>query len=353
MTLDFGKRDWMFEANGARDYIERWHSRMCRDSQEDLRNRFRSKDDRHFKGALFELYVHETLLRAGFEVECHPRRGDSSRRPDFSAQRGGDHFFVEAKTVTVSDRGAGRSMRERQVWEALDKVDSPNFMFKVGCERVGQRAVRGRFLTIRVREWLGGLTAQEHEPWEVASPALRWTDAGWSLRIEAVRRPPNAKENGINVLSFTQCASAESSVRAIREGIAKKTGVYGELESPFVLALGTWGVTDRQIAAALYGDEVLDVPFTDVGAGSPLLLRDGNGSFGGGEPWLRTELSAVLVARNPEPYGIDTLRPTLWDHPAPRERLTVQLPRVWGRVTAQSGALTLVEPTVAPAEYFG
>lgn len=73
----------------VRELIEDWFSRLCPDAQADIRGRLRSSDDRHVRGAFFELYLHECLLRMGYTVTCHPVLEGTTRRPDFLAEKEG------------------------------------------------------------------------------------------------------------------------------------------------------------------------------------------------------------------------------------------------------------------------
>src|SRR5687767_13028922 len=47
----------------------------------DLRQRFRSRDDEQFRSAYLELYLHQSLLRAGYQVTIHPEVPGATRRP--------------------------------------------------------------------------------------------------------------------------------------------------------------------------------------------------------------------------------------------------------------------------------
>lgn len=61
----------------------------------ELISRFRSKDDTEFRSAFWELYLHESLTRAGYELAPHPET-ENGRRPDFLATKGSDRLYVEA-----------------------------------------------------------------------------------------------------------------------------------------------------------------------------------------------------------------------------------------------------------------
>jgi hypothetical protein len=111
----------------VRDLLEDWFSRLCPDAQADVMGRLRSKDDRQFNGAFFELYLHECLLRMGYSVKCHPKLESTNRRPDFLAEKDGRSIYFEARSASSSDVAVGAAARRNTVYESLDKLDSPNF----------------------------------------------------------------------------------------------------------------------------------------------------------------------------------------------------------------------------------
>src|ERR1700733_2887021 len=55
-----------------RGLLEAWFLEVPLDEQLDLQQRFRSPIERHYRSAMFELFLHHFLLRCGFQVEFHP-----------------------------------------------------------------------------------------------------------------------------------------------------------------------------------------------------------------------------------------------------------------------------------------
>ncbi|GLI03811.1 hypothetical protein Pa4123_90910 [Phytohabitans aurantiacus] len=95
----------------VRDLIEDWFARLCPDAQADVQGRLRSTDNRQSKGAFFELYLHECLLRMGYSVTCHPELDGTSRRPDFLAEKDGRRIYVEARSASPSNVTVVKSAR--------------------------------------------------------------------------------------------------------------------------------------------------------------------------------------------------------------------------------------------------
>lgn len=85
--------------------------------------------------AFFELYVHELLLRLEYAVEVHPLSpAGEATHPDFLGFRrteGG--LFVEARvTMDQSEADAAAQARINQAYDALNRLDSPDFFLNIG-----------------------------------------------------------------------------------------------------------------------------------------------------------------------------------------------------------------------------
>ena len=52
--------------------MQEWLDHIKDTDYTDLRQRFQSRDDEQFRSAFLELYVHESLIRAGYAVTIHP-----------------------------------------------------------------------------------------------------------------------------------------------------------------------------------------------------------------------------------------------------------------------------------------
>lgn len=67
----------------VRGPVEEWFSRLAPDVQADVSGQLRSRQS---KGACFELYLQECLLRMCSAATCQPDVDGTSRRPDFLAE---------------------------------------------------------------------------------------------------------------------------------------------------------------------------------------------------------------------------------------------------------------------------
>ncbi|KXB05054.1 hypothetical protein AKJ49_01460 [candidate division MSBL1 archaeon SCGC-AAA382A03] len=87
------------ESQKIRELLEQWFKRYPSEHQDDLRGRFRDKDDRIHIGAFFELYLHELMIRSGYEVEVHPDINGTTNHPDFEVLTDELEFYLEATSV--------------------------------------------------------------------------------------------------------------------------------------------------------------------------------------------------------------------------------------------------------------
>src|ERR1700679_2954360 len=83
----------------VRELLEGWFTRYPDDDKAGLRDAYRSSLVGRHLGAWWELYLHELLLRLGYEIEVHPELEGTKRHPDFRLQKDGDTLLLEAAVV--------------------------------------------------------------------------------------------------------------------------------------------------------------------------------------------------------------------------------------------------------------
>lgn len=132
--------------------------------------RLRCGDDRSFYGAFWEMYCHETLIRLGYEVECHPDVG-VSRRPDYLARKGSIQFVLEATVASKSDKTVAADKRQGVLYDAINDIESPNFFLGVTIVSEGAQAPPASQLKVRLREWMESLDPDRViADWEMRGP---------------------------------------------------------------------------------------------------------------------------------------------------------------------------------------
>jgi len=126
------------EAERIRNLLEQWFDHFPPEDQDDLRARFLSKDDRQHLAAFFEFYLHELLLQSGFTAEVHPALSNKVTHMDFKVLKDREPlFYLEVTLATLSDVKASAKARENQVYGALNRMKSPNFL--LGLKLMGHQ----------------------------------------------------------------------------------------------------------------------------------------------------------------------------------------------------------------------
>lgn len=342
----------------VRDLIEDWFSRLCSEAQADVRGRLRSKDDRQFKGAMFELYLHECLFRMGYSVTCHPELEGTSRRPDFLAEKDGRSIYVEARSASSSDVAVGKSARVNTVYESLDRLDSPNFFLWIDVAKQGDDPLRARPLRGRLEKWLAGLNPDEHSlegKGREDLPAFSHEGAGWKIEFRAIPKSPDVRgREGVRPLGIFGGGEAQwvQDDEAIHDALMDKGSVYGSLGAPFVVAVESSSVTldDHDVFNALYGTEVIEFRTFADGRQATVATRKPDGYWYRGDHWDHRGVSAVLVVKNLHPAFVGKQQHTIWEHPDPEA--TVDPFPIWRRSLVEGGGMTFVEPERSQAEWF-
>lgn len=310
-------------SNQVRDMLEDWFSRYPACEQNGLRGRIRSSDS-EYKPAVFELLLHEVLIRLGCTVEVHPILPSSSKRPDFLVHdRNGSQFYLEAALVTDSTpKTVGDQARMDRVQDIIESIDSPNFWISVEAADLPSSDIPKAPLIHKLKTWLATLNYSEtHRLVEQhgleAAPRLPWQGEAWDATFIATARSSpnqtNARTLGIIDVGGFKCISP---AKAIQSKIEEKAGRYGDLPLPFLIAINCQGlfVGATDIEDALYG------PLSIVS------WLDGTGNWQSGErrgigAWVSpndpqyTRVSGVLIGKRLDPWSMANATLTLYQNP--------------------------------------
>ncbi|MGB4780362.1 hypothetical protein [Microbacterium sp.] len=347
----------------VRELIEDWFSHLCPDAQADIGGRLRSTDDRHVRGAFFELYLHECLLRMGYTVTCHPVLEGTTRRPDFLAEKEGRSIYIEAHSPSESDVSVGAAARINTVYDSLDKLDSPNFFLWIDVVGQGPGPLRARPLRNRLERWLRSLNPDSYTVGGRRDdlPFYHYEEqtgdnAGWIITFWAVPRPPDARgRNGARPLGIFDGSNASwgDERDGIRGALSDKGVAYGALSKPFVVAVASTSMSlkDDTVLNALYGTGELQISISPDGAESYAQAREPDGYWYAGDHWDHRGVSAVLVVKRLHPAFVGRQTHTIWEHPDPHH--PVDAMPLWRRcVVRPVGQMEVIEPLRSQAEWF-
>jgi hypothetical protein len=317
--------------------LEAWFSRYPVPERADLRARFRSKNDAQHRAAFFELFLHELLLRLGHSVTIHPSLSQATtRRSDFLVEsQTGARFYMEA--VLASDESkedAAARARTNVVYDALDRLDSPNFFIGMelrGAPRTPPRAGPIRsFLTERLAELDPDEMTQLLESGSFgALPRWRFEHEGWKIDFFPIPKSPNSRGRpGIRPMGMRIHQMRFSDPRrAIRDAIVGKAGRYGDLGLPYVIAVNALeaGVDRTDIMEALFGKEKSMVKLTPSGPSESEATREPDGVWTSRSGPRYTRVSAVLLASPVLPWNVPKAEICLYHNPWARRPYTSEL----------------------------
>lgn len=342
-----------------RALLAEWLNRLQSEPEyNDLRQRFRSGDDEQFRSAFLELYLHESLIRAGYAVTIHPEVQGASRRPDFLAERDGLRFFIEAIAPGATPAKKAAAQRRSALFDTVNRLDDPNFMLWLDELKEGTSPPASARLRGALRRWLGSLDPDT--PWDaVAAPTLRWERDGWAVTFRAVPKKPEARgarpnDRAIGIYGHTGVDFIDDAP-AIKKALATKHHEYGDLGAPFIIAVGTY-IHDRDrwhSGNAMYGHVAAQIGEAPDGSMVTREVRQSDGYFGTPQEWANRNVSGVLLVNQLMPYHLQRAEVTLWRHPNPVHELPEVVGLPGDTLSLSKSALVEVPAAIRADQFFG
>lgn len=298
----------------VRNLIEECASKYPKSEVKDLISRLRSGDDIHFKSASFELFLHEILIRQGYELIPHPDLPNgSSYKPDFLVKnKTGEEFYLEAVLATEKNElDKGGELRKGVVLDSLSEKPHKNFMVAIDDEGSPRSPPSGKKLLKIIHKWLDTLDPDEIISeiecygLESISP-LKWEHDGWCLQIRPIPLKPERRNKSSNLVGIGGTGGGfVDSWNPIKKAIKLKGGRYGEFDKPHVVAvnLDNFHLDRIDEMQALYGQE--QFIFQRGGNAVPRMERAPNGAWYGikgpqykrvSAAWLFNDLHASSLA---------------------------------------------------------
>jgi hypothetical protein len=302
--------------------LDEWFRRVPAERQKALRQRFRSLNNHQHDSALFELVLHEMLLRLGCIVVWEPTMGNRSTRPDFLVQTSdGQRFYLEATVVTgKSAKEAAAEAKMNDVYDALNSLNSPNFFIGVrifGAPRSPVPAKRlRRFLAARLAELdPDDITRRCDREGLAGIPTWTFECHEWVLQCFPIPKRPEARGRaGVRPLGFLQTGPrVDLTAEHVRAAVLDKAGRYGQLDLPYIVAVNVLTpFPEDDVCDALFGDRVLEL---DIASGAIRPKRKPNGVWTAPGRPRYTRVSAVLIADNLHPYRAAQASVAIWHNP--------------------------------------
>lgn len=339
----------------VRDLVEEWFAQLPASARADIRGRLRSNDNRQWHGAFWELYLHESLRRAGYEITIHPALGSGSRQPDFLVMKGDATFYLEAKTVFARSTSSGASARRRHLFDEIDKLDNPNFFVSVDIRSDGASNPRGRQIRTALREWLNGLDPDVETPHSLFDDdrnACVWASDGWEIEFRPipVRLEARGKPNKTLIGVYPPSVGLVTDDQKLRDSLADKGSAYGDLAHPLVVAVNThtFSPDNFDVMNALYGR--LQVTFDPADPRASAVETRAPDGYWAARSWRHRHVAAVLLGRAVTPEHLTRVPPTLWHHPDARQPVPALAP--WYQARLDVDHIQFHDPRQSIEDFF-
>lgn len=247
------------EAGAVRAFLEDCLLRYPERDRDALISRLRSIDTSH-DAAVFELLVHEMLIRAGNEiVEVEPAIEGRSTNPDFLVRApDGTEFIVECVMANGESKAeAGSQRRLTAALDAASAVPSPVHFIAVKVGGIPTQPISLKALRKDLLSWIAQLPEDEAAA-KRARPLIH-RQHGLQLIFSAMlkrRRAFGKGDRTIGAISYgIKIAVPGDDLRA---SLLKKANKYGQLPVPYVIAVNSAGDTagEQDLLDALLGSTV-------------------------------------------------------------------------------------------------
>ncbi len=372
-TFDYLDRSARPEMGLVRDQLDAWFSRYPADPgpntnegselRTELRGRLRSRRARQQTEAFWELYLHESFVRAGCRVVVH---GDT---PDFEVTFDGQRFHVEATVRGLSRDDTSAQNRVQTLRDGLDRTHVGDWVFGVAVAVESSRPPPVAALRSDIEAWLRTLDVEkvrdqfDHDPRHayLNRPSASFEREGWTVHAHVIpkrrdaplrtgRQPAIGDWGGASVVEIN---NAEGMVDSLTAKAKRLRSI--DTEEPVIVAV----LLDRDFAdeddveSALFGSEAVqfaraaDGRVTDT---PTVRMPDG---FWSRETRTGQRLDAVLAATSLDPCSIGRSVPQIWTNPW-RYRTPMRIPSSLPWVTRWFDESGNKQQGVAPspAEFF-
>ncbi len=320
----------------VRDTLEKWFENYDADREKrfKLAKAFRSDKDKEHLSAFFELYLYQLFIAQGFSMEIEPEYA-SRRRPDFllTSPRG-DKILLEA-TGVYPDRYFGAAKKQEQiVIDYLnDNLESPDFFLHIKILQSPQdnppcKTIK-RVLERKLQQLDYNLVMQDSL--EKVNQGLKrfpshvWKHHTWTIEFVFIPKQGGARgKSGVRPIgSWDYSAEVGNTVSYIRSAIDSKSSHYGEINTPYILAINVFDYCiDETTLSALIGDERVIVDFETKQCHPS---RIPNGSWYGPNGYQKKRMSAACLFTRLRPETMHISDPVLWHHPYPTHQLNDDL----------------------------
>lgn len=355
------------EIAAVRDVWEQWFARYphrpsSNTSTGALRNslygKLTARRDRQQREAFWELYLHESLVRAGCDVTVRPDT------PDFDVRHGSLCFHVEATVRGQSEAEEAADNRLDRFRDGLNAIDIGPWFLDVNTYTSSASDPPAALRRDIVR-WVKGLDVDDARARAAATknwddlPSETFEHSGWQAMVRAIPKRADAPRregpNAIGSWSHGGVVRVFNRER-VSESLTTKAKAVASLDSPIILAVlldRDFG-NDDQVEEALFGAEqvsfILDPQQRTIAGTRETRSNDGLWSA---PDRSGARIDAVLAGVRLDPFTIARTAPTLWTNPwRRRSPLDVPTSLPWRHVWVDEERNVKWTEFPVPAQFF-
>lgn len=290
----------------------------------DWEKRFKSKDNQEHKGAFFELFCHELLVKSGYKVKTHSKQvNNTSKVPDFEAIKGSEiKFYLECTLANAPKHSLSIEKLQNEIVEVVENIDSPNFFINIDFAKTGVHTISRTKFKKFIDEIITNLP--DHNIIN-NKDGYHWTyiEKNWEINISFLQKSQQMRDKGIKrslgILSYGSARIIDSTQPLLNSLKQKRASKYGILECPFIIAINTsdYYLQDIDIMQSLFGAQF----FSDNGFSLSSIDTGFSSFFIKNNRIQNTGVSAILIARDLSPWRLDNSPIDLWHNPFAKNKL--------------------------------
>ena len=274
-----------------RELLETWFARYPSKHRAHLQGRLFSSRESEQRSAWWELYLHESFVRAGLDFDV------SSGTPDFTLEGPRGRFHVEA-TARFEDPGTcTRERRQRALHDALDRACSGPWRIGIELLRTGATSAPASRFRARIEAWLASLDFEEirrrgrrpnHNGFE-RFPCRVFEEGDWAISVEAWPLgllDEEGRRRAVILWGPGDMVEVQNE-EPLRATVARKASECRGLDAPLIIAV---------LVARNYGHEQqVESALFSAGSASPL---DGRPAVAGVLAGVRLDHFSFRQARS-------------------------------------------------------
>lgn len=252
-TFSYYDRSARKDVSNVRQLLNEWFLSYPVSEQYELKSRFKKT----FSSAFYELFIYQLFKHQGFEIEIHPKIPNTDKRPDFLLKKGSIEFYLEAKEARDKSKSEeALENKTNHVYESLDKIKSPNFLFLI--DELILKSLKQPETWKAVEKIKTEIANYDPDELREQLIEIEYENDDLKLIVSLIPKIPSARnlDGGRSIGMYPCEVFWGGSEDSIKKSFTKKSKRYGILEKPYFIcinAIGIRGNGDFDVENAIWG----------------------------------------------------------------------------------------------------